>query len=323
MPEKSIVLGEIEPLIVSATSLKTLSTDAYSINYPNDIIHVNFDFDNIPISNKQYRTGVADDVGILEMMGTGSTIFEILFPDSIENFPYFKGIITNRKDPLKNIETTFDFRNVTHRLWNISQPEWTGTTEYEQGSLVEYNDIIYSATTYISSGGTSPDYGGDWAFIMNTWGNEYICFNPNYYVPYDIPDLSGLTISIFYESYVDSYTITGFTQSNIKIDCGLDDVYHIVLINPENINIVNSKNIIFGSGSNNINMLSGCHDIIIPTGSTMMFFESKTHGNILDFYFLTQSYCNKRIICDCNNMYCFIRYFDGEGDGNILIGGGD
>jgi hypothetical protein len=95
--------GPIEPLLVTASSTKTLEPIAYSTLFPQDIIYYNIESDQNIVS--------------------GST----------------KGYIYRRIDTIKNNDIGFDYRNVKFRRWqiNVTTSDLTGSgNAYSQYSVV-------------------------------------------------------------------------------------------------------------------------------------------------------------------------------------------
>lgn len=110
----AIATGETEHLILTATSPNTLDKRVQSIEYPNDIIHYDWNPANW-----------MDNINFV----TGET------PTLISGF---KGVITYREDTIQNNSAGFDFRNCKNRLWSIEQAEWSDTPgTYDAGSWVQ------------------------------------------------------------------------------------------------------------------------------------------------------------------------------------------
>lgn len=105
-------IGPIEPLLVTATSVNTLSPISYSILYPTDTIFYN-------ISNTDtYKV-------------QGQT----------------KGFIDRRIDNYNNIDVPFDFRNVKFRRWEVNVTNiWDNSTIYDNNSVVVQGSTIYLST---------------------------------------------------------------------------------------------------------------------------------------------------------------------------------
>jgi hypothetical protein len=97
--------GNLEPLILLATSTSKFDNLAYSVLYPDDIIH--FDFNsNLCEDNSTPRTGK----------------------------------ITYRKDKFNN-SCYYDFRNVKFRRWAVDcSVEWTSGSDYNKNDLIKYNN---------------------------------------------------------------------------------------------------------------------------------------------------------------------------------------
>lgn len=91
--------GPVEPLILTALTVNSISEIAYSQSYPSDVVIYN-------------RTNT------VEM--PGST----------------KGFIRRRIDLKKNIDVCFDFRAVKFRAWQVTQAAYSVATEYRLNDIV-------------------------------------------------------------------------------------------------------------------------------------------------------------------------------------------
>jgi len=124
---KIINTGATESLLVTATSGNTISREAYSVLYPEDVIYYEWDINKFS-GDRWYW----DDSN-----GTARV-------------PGFKGVITRRNDTLNRIDMPYDWRNDRYRLWSIDQPYWQ-SQEYNQGDFVNYEDILYVANDNIEN----------------------------------------------------------------------------------------------------------------------------------------------------------------------------
>lgn len=105
--EDAINIGDLEPLIVLATSVNTLSPIAYTEAYPYDVIHYDWNPDN-------WLTDIS-------FGGNNETIVE-----------GFKGVIYFRHDTLHDNYVGYDFRKVKFRRWNDgSEVGDTWMSEYQ------------------------------------------------------------------------------------------------------------------------------------------------------------------------------------------------
>jgi len=98
-PINDPVIGEAEHLLVLATSRNTISVEAYSEEYPEDVLKYN------PFPDEYL------DCPNFAIDGT--------------IIPGWKGVITFRHDTVLNNRSNHDFRNVKNRMWSIAQQEWT------------------------------------------------------------------------------------------------------------------------------------------------------------------------------------------------------
>jgi hypothetical protein len=101
--------GATEALIVLATSANTISHEAHSVLYPQDIIHYNWDSANW-LQDFSFST---DQTNII----TG-----------------FKGVIYFRHDTLLDNYIGYDFRTVKFRRWDTAQTTWNAGTTYAAGA---------------------------------------------------------------------------------------------------------------------------------------------------------------------------------------------
>ncbi len=143
---EDINTGELEPLIVLATSDTTIDGRVFSPSFPTDVIHYDWD--------------AANWLNDVSFSADQATIV-----------PGWKGIITYRWDTKQDNSTGYDFRNVKFRRWAID----------EAGS--EFDDLYYSWNSTDCNGlGVETDvyedvytFSGDYAnFISNHIGKTKI-----------------------------------------------------------------------------------------------------------------------------------------------------
>ena len=100
--------GNIEPLLVTASSVNTLKPEAYSLLYSEDIIYYNI------VNDQTLAPGCA------------------------------KGYIYRRIDTLQNNDIPFDFREVKFRRWQLNVTNiWDSGTTYNTNNVVTYNNHIF------------------------------------------------------------------------------------------------------------------------------------------------------------------------------------
>jgi hypothetical protein len=104
---EDINTGELEPLLLLATSASTVDSRVFSPSHPTDVIH--------------YAWDAANWLNDMSFSADQATIV-----------PGWKGIITYRWDTKQDNSTGYDFRNVKFRRWAID----------EAGS--EFDDLYYS-----------------------------------------------------------------------------------------------------------------------------------------------------------------------------------
>ena len=106
-------VAEIEPLIVTAISHNKIAVEAYSENYPQDIIYYHID-------NNQSLVPGCD-----------------------------RGYISRRIDTLQNNDFPFDFRHVKFRRWQLNVTDvWSASVTYQRGAVVKRS--LNSNEIYIS-----------------------------------------------------------------------------------------------------------------------------------------------------------------------------
>ena len=163
-----IKTGETEHLIVMATSPNTLDKRAKSIEYPNDIIH--YDWNPVNWSNN------------------------LNFAIEGEIVEGFKGVIHFRRDTLLNNQTNHDYRNVVNRLYNVTQPTWAAGV-YNEGDFVVYDDGDGDAIYYADSAITTeePSVDAEWIKVCSLPDDPYVSFDLQYWVvgDYTIPILDA------------------------------------------------------------------------------------------------------------------------------------
>jgi hypothetical protein len=103
----SAIAAKPEPLILQAIAPNKLSHIAYSLQYPQDIIHYDPNFTD------------------LDVLGWPPSN-----PTQVLKYKA-KGFITYRKDTIKNIECDYDWRNVRFKRWS---PVMTATTSWGNSS---------------------------------------------------------------------------------------------------------------------------------------------------------------------------------------------
>lgn len=151
----------VEPLVVLATSENTISKEAYSALYPQDIIYYEWDITKCvsPFMKEFYDVTLSEAV------------------------PGFKGAILKRNDTIRNIELNMDWRNVKYRMWNITQPAYNYETEYSLNSLVTGIDskiYICIKENFHVEPSVSEGWGEYWMELVDLTNNHsgYIAHSP-------------------------------------------------------------------------------------------------------------------------------------------------
>ena len=115
-------VGSLENLIIRAITDSEFHTEVYSVGFPNDIIH--YDFDDVLVE---------------------------------DGFTARNGKIVYRKDLDNNLESYYDFRNVILRRYDISNSlndNWAITTYMAEDDAIIYNDDLYKCGESHTSGGS-------------------------------------------------------------------------------------------------------------------------------------------------------------------------
>lgn len=153
----SINNGDLEPIIVLAISTNKISSDVISINYPNDIIK--YDWNPANYMTDVYLSDITHN-NPATIIVTG-----------------FKGTILYRKDINKNIECSFDFRNVKNRRWklNFTSSAWDLLTSYNKGDIVSQSNKLYYSRINANFKYDPSTSNLQWDEILDT-SNDYIAW---------------------------------------------------------------------------------------------------------------------------------------------------
>lgn len=175
--------GPIEPLVVTATSENTISSIAYSLTYPQDILHYDWNPDNW-LGDKSFSD--IDETGDIE---TSSII------------DGFRGVITYREDTIKKNITHFDFRNVKNRRWaiDITAMTWSSAITYIKGACV--SDGVNKVYKSKKSGNNNH-------VVTDTeWWQLAIYCSSDKYMAWSSDEVNFmLDIPVDYSDYEDRYT---------------------------------------------------------------------------------------------------------------------
>jgi hypothetical protein len=210
--DEVIVNGTIEPLLLKATSVNTLSREVKSPLYPEDIIYYDWDVTN----------------------WTGNTSFAL----SGVTISGFTGVVTKRIDTVNKLETNYDFRKIKTRLHSVAQTSWmVGLGPIPAGGIVSYNSAYWYAEQENTDVAPSVNLlGGDWSKALPT-DEIYLSSDP---VGYKFNDKEMLVRTK--SDYIDRLTFNS-DNKNIKLDFISDTINGTPSICP---------NITFGSNCYNI-----------------------------------------------------------------------
>jgi hypothetical protein len=190
--EKIIHTGANEPLVVLATSANTISTEAWSALYPQDVI--------------KYDWNPANWTGITNFWDT----------NLLTTPAGFTGIITRREDTILANLVNFDFREITYRLWSIVQVAWNNDTNYVGGEFVQNGTVIYYAKvgSINVQPGVTAGWDTYWTLLIDLSGfdSAYLSFGSS------LP-AAGQSIPVLDTTdYVDRIMFADATSSNNQFD---------------------------------------------------------------------------------------------------------
>lgn len=198
--------GNVEPLLLLATSVNTLADRVYSLLYPNDKIH--------------YDWNPADFLNDFSFSADGVNIVD-----------GFKGVITFRHDLIQDNYTYYDFRAVLFRRWLASQEDewWDGkyVCWFDDSLYINSQVTINAGLNYENFYTFHSDIGGDYS---NFTGNhiESTRPHPNQFVNIFRTRLNNIVLFSFNDKKYFSpvventfgigcryMTVLGFSQSNV------------------------------------------------------------------------------------------------------------
>ena len=241
--EEVIVCG-VEPLLVTATSNRTIAPIAYSPRYPNDIIYYDID------SERMYGVGGGGSAsGDSSGSGSGSGVLSELMQPGAS-----KGYIFRRVDSLNKIDVGFDWRTVKFRRWGIAYeqiPIYNDTTTYYKGDLVRSYDgsAIYIAIKTGVFGYNG--YGNSTNFRWLCGSNEFILYKPN-----DIKLTSFQTNTLNANTAI--YKDYSFIPKS-KDDGSLSNAIKNIYFGTNTSDIIYRSNTVIIKGSYNIKLGSDCY----------------------------------------------------------------
>lgn len=198
-----INVGQTEPLLVMALSANSISSEAKSSLFPQDIIH----YDWNP-ANWLWDNGFSD------------TTTDDENPTIIDGF---KGVIMYRHDTINNNKVSYDFRNVKFRRYKISAAIWDVATSYNTFKLVEHGNILYMSLINANVGNAPIASGPYWAKLIDfTIENKrYLAIKGTQSYLYSVPD-NGLIVDPL--DYLDCLTFQPITE-------GINGTYEMAVFN--------------------------------------------------------------------------------------------
>ena len=230
---EEVIICDVEPILVTATSNTTISPIAYSPRYPNDIIYYDIDSERI--------YGVSS-----ELMQPGAS----------------KGYIYRRVDTINKIDAGFDWRTVKFRRWGIDYeqiPIYNDTTTYQKGDLVRsYDGLNIYVTIKTGVYGNNGIASNNFARLCGS--NDIILYKPNdvYLIPFQTNTLNANIANYRDYSFISKSTDDGSLSNDIK------NIY----FGTNTSNIIYKSNTVIIKGTYNIKLGSDCyHNTIGATGS--------------------------------------------------------
>lgn len=159
-----IIVGTTEPLIVLAISVDTISHEATSALYPQDIIHYDWNpanwMDDLSFADAESEPATAIITG-------------------------FKGVIYFRHDTIQDNYCGYDFRNVKFRRWKTDALPWNAETTYAQGDKCTSGEFIYYSA--IDDNLNNDVSTNSWIAVIDISYTEYW-----FYVPQEDSEFSDL-----------------------------------------------------------------------------------------------------------------------------------
>ena len=172
-----IITGDLEPLIVRAATTNKLYPTAFSEQFPNDILHYDWNPDNW-----------IKDLAFADAENEESAVI----------IDGFKGVITYREDKYQN-KVDWDFRNIRSRRWKVTIDQYDVATNYVIGDFTESGGKLWVCVSPII--GTTPVEGNYWSIMTESVIENYY-FAPADYGISNIPN-NNLTVDPNdYEDYL-------------------------------------------------------------------------------------------------------------------------
>jgi hypothetical protein len=198
-PSLSVNTAREEPIYVLATSTSTIDKKVVSENYPEDIIYWDPEPSNW-LTDQAFSDTSASPVAIVRG---------------------FKGVITYRKDCVKNIETFYDWRSFLFRRWTIDRagfPAWGSGTTYSPGDLATGDGGYFVCTDADVASSVDPANNNKWTKLISTHC-EYCLVQP-YDYSLSIGDQNiSFTIPVDNTNYTDFNCVSKLRYvSNYKED---------------------------------------------------------------------------------------------------------
>lgn len=270
------IYGEIEPIIVFATSENRIGINAISPFFHNDILEYEWDPDEF-----------INDAAFSNLVGLG-----------------FKGVITYREDVRNNLSSDWDFRNVKFRRWTPIAPEWVDSTFYAVHDVVHHDFFIFKCIAdNINREPSILSSSGFWVQLLNLNDNPY--WSPNSIsITFD-----GVTISsgLDYEDFYSFNLLSNVKNNNLRTSqCIFGSIStqlsNIVLVgDADGVKLIDSnvravtlgngaksfefksdvKEIIAGSNCSNIIIHSGSYNLILSDDVDNGFFDNNSNNSII------------------------------------------
>jgi hypothetical protein len=193
-----------EALIVIATSQNTIAREAFSPDYPQDIIYY-----------EPTGINVINDIGYSD--GAGTLI------------PIFKGVIEFRHDTKQNVSTWYDFRNIKFRRWAVDAVAYDGGTAYVAKDVCKsgVDGKIYKCITATTGEGDPTANTVNWILWLDIVADAYVSWTSDK-TKFNIGDITTTNLVFVPATFQDVYTFGSWYQHVNSVTIGKNDLAVII-----------------------------------------------------------------------------------------------
>jgi hypothetical protein len=301
----------VEPLTVRAISETNLAPEAYSEQYPQDVMHYDWNPENWK--------------------------FDLAF-SAFDEAPVagFKGVIYFRHDKANNVYAGYDWRKALNRRWKFSYPEWNAETTYGAAeansaaalgtSMVQTIDGIYASKKAGNLNNAVTDSFW-WTHVVEYAITPYVCDCLDF--AQDADDY--IDVPLFYSQREDAEVQYKDEVKNVFIEPSQDNLLSCIslpstiqnnvfalYLNPNYDNWWEFNNPIVDENHHEI-QVSGIKIGMFSSGNTFLggqrnntfgdsllknIFGEECYGNLAGTRFQT-SFCGRRFMCNTMNTNFF------------------